>query len=321
MLDLEAGVHLEEPEPGRVIRVDQELDGSRALVVDRRSGSSGRLVQCGTDLSGKARRRRLLDHLLVSALQRAVPLAEDEYAAGVAHDLDLDVANVLDVPLDEDRRVPERTAGLGRGGGNLVGELGQRADDAHAAAAPACRRLDQQWQVRLAGGLHGDRSQHRHARSLHQLLRRDLRPHRLDRGGRRADPDEPGVDDGASELGVLGEEAVAGVDRVRASLPRGRDNEVDAQVGLRRSVARQSYGDVRLADVGQRGIGVGVDSDGLDPESAAGPEDPAGDLGPVGDEESLDGRARQARSSGWVIPSHPENAEAVGALVGRVVDH
>ena len=121
VFDLEAGVHLEEPEPGRVIRVDKELDGSRALVVDRRSGSVGRLVQRGTDLIGKARRRRLLDHLLVASLDGAVTLAEDEYAAGVAHDLDLDVANVLDVPLDEDSRVPERIAGLGRGGGNLVG--------------------------------------------------------------------------------------------------------------------------------------------------------------------------------------------------------
>ncbi len=107
--------------------------------------------------------------------------------------------------------------------------------------------------------------------------------------GIRSDPAEPGVDDGASELGVLGEEAVAGMDRVGASLQRRRDDEVDAQVGLRRGGAGQSHGDVGLADVGQCGIGVGVDGDGLDPESAAGPEDPAGDLGPVGDEESLDG--------------------------------
>ena len=36
--------------------------------------------------------------------------------------------------------------------------------------------------------------------------------------GRRADPDQPGVDDGLGERGVLGEEAVAGVDGVGTGL-------------------------------------------------------------------------------------------------------
>ena len=46
---------------------------------------------------------------------------------------------------------------------------------------------------------------------------------RLDRRRRRADPDQPGVDHGLGELGVLGEEAVAGVHRVGAGpAPRPR---------------------------------------------------------------------------------------------------
>ena len=38
----------------------------------------------------------------------------------------------------------------------------------------------------------------------------------------------------AGEVGVLGEEAVAGVDRVRPGRARRREDEVGAQVGLRR---------------------------------------------------------------------------------------
>ena len=46
----------------------------------------------------------------------------------------------------------------------------------------------------------------------------DLVAEALDRRRRRADPDQPGVDDGLGEVGVLGEEAVAGVHRVGAGL-------------------------------------------------------------------------------------------------------
>ena len=44
--------------------------------------------------------------------------------------------------------------------------------------------------------------------------------HQLDRLRRRPDPDEPGVLDGAAKRGVLGEEAVAGVNGLRAGAAR-----------------------------------------------------------------------------------------------------
>ena len=48
----------------------------------------------------------------------------------------------------------------------------------------------------------------------------DLVAERLDGGRRRADPGQPGVDDRLREVGVLGQEAVAGVHRVGAGLAR-----------------------------------------------------------------------------------------------------
>ena len=54
------------------------------------------------------RRRRLLDELLVATLDRAVALAEEEHGAvRVGEDLRLDVARVLEVPLDVDGVVGE----------------------------------------------------------------------------------------------------------------------------------------------------------------------------------------------------------------------
>jgi hypothetical protein len=68
MLDLQARVHLDEK---HLLSVPNELDGASTDIVD----GSGRFSRSGADqlalLCVECRRRRLLDHLLVSALQRA----------------------------------------------------------------------------------------------------------------------------------------------------------------------------------------------------------------------------------------------------------
>ena len=106
VLDLDARVHLheevlavrgEEPldRPGRAVaararRLDADRTDPRAqLVVDRR-------------------RRRLLDELLMPALDRAVALAEmDDVAVRVGEHLHLDVPRIDDQLLDVDARVGE----------------------------------------------------------------------------------------------------------------------------------------------------------------------------------------------------------------------
>jgi hypothetical protein len=94
--------------------------------------------------------------------------------------------------------------------------------------------------------------------------------------------------DGPGKLCVLGQEAVARVDRVDASPFRGVEDQHDVEVGVGRRVAREPDGGVGLAHVGEVGVGVGVDGHGLDAEPPAAAEDAAGDLGPVGHEESGD---------------------------------
>ena len=54
----------------------------------------------------------------------------------------------------------------------------------------------------------------RHAGRLHRADRLDLVAHQADRVGLGADEDEAGLLDAFGEVGVLGEEAVAGMDRL-----------------------------------------------------------------------------------------------------------
>ena len=143
MLDLEPGVHLEEPEAA--VRVEQELDGRRVDEPGRLGGADrGGVELAALDLV-EARRRRLLDELLVAALERAVTLAEgDDVTVGVADELDLDVTGRPDLALQVDGAVAERRAGLGRSGRQGRGQLVGRRDPAHAPSPATGGRLDQQ---------------------------------------------------------------------------------------------------------------------------------------------------------------------------------
>ena len=156
------------------------------------------------------RRRRLLDELLVTALDRAVALAEmDHRAVLVGEDLHLDVARILEVALDVDRVVGEIRLAFAACG--LVGALDLlgRGDDLEAFPAASGRGLDGDRPavlvpepahlVRRVHGL-GRAGNDRDAGGAHRLPRGDLRAHQLHRLGGRADPDQAGGLDGAREV-------------------------------------------------------------------------------------------------------------------------
>ena len=95
--------------------------------------------------------------------------------------------------------------------------------------------------------------------------------------GRRADEDEAGRLDGLREVGVLGQEAVAGVDRV------GADPLGGADVLLGEEVARDLDGLVGDARVQRAEVVRCGDGHGRDPGFAAGAEDASRDLAAVRD--------------------------------------
>ena len=69
----------------------------------------------------------------------------------------------------------------------------------------------------------------RHAGRFHQRLGADLRAHRADRRRRRADEDDAGLGAGSREVRVLGQEAVARMDRLRAGSLGGVEDALAAR--------------------------------------------------------------------------------------------
>ena len=150
VLDLDPGVELEEPE---VAAVEHELGGARALVADRPREGDRRVAHPRPQLGVERGRRRLLEHLLVATLDRAVPLAEGRHVAVlIGEELDLDVSRPFEEALEEDGVVAERGCRLAPRRSLRLGELFRRTHDAHPAPAAAGGRLDDKREADLLRG-------------------------------------------------------------------------------------------------------------------------------------------------------------------------
>ena len=115
MLDLDAGVHLEEVEAAVV--GEQEFDRPRADVADRRRGLDGGPADLRAKFGRDRRRRRFLDQLLMTALYGAVALADmDDRPLGVGHYLELDMAGADKVSRSGDAPLPKAFSASARGG-------------------------------------------------------------------------------------------------------------------------------------------------------------------------------------------------------------
>ena len=293
VLDLDARVDLEEEEVALV--VEQELERAGVGVLDGARRVDDRAAQLAPHLLGHRDRRALLEQLLVAPLDRALALAEvDDGAVMIAEDLELDVARVLDVLLDVDVADAEGRFRLALRGLERLAQLLHVADDAHAAPAAAGHRLDDHRQAEVLGDLRRlllavDRAvaagQDRHARLLHGAARARLVAEQADHVRRGADElDVAGLAD-FREVGALGEEAVAGMDRVGAGDLGGADDRRHAEVAV--GAARRPDADVLVgeAHVQRVFVRLGIDRDGLDAELLAGVDHPQGDFSAVGDED------------------------------------
>ena len=125
--------------------------------------------------------------------------------------------------------------------------------------------------------------------------RRDLvapRPHRLRRW---TDERDVALAAKARELGVLGEEAVAGVNRVGAGDLRRRHDRWNMQVTAERRRRADAHRFVGEADVKRARVGLGVDGDRGDAELAACADHAERDLTAVRDQDLLERRRRGRR--------------------------
>src|SRR6185437_9067359 len=203
VLDLDPRVQLEEPE---VASVEDEFRSTGAFVADRPGECDCGVAHPSAELRIEGGRRRLLEHLLVTALDRAVALAErDHVAVPVSEELDLDVAWPFEVALAEDRLIAECRRSLAPRRRERLVELLLRAHDAHPATATSGGCLDEEREADL---LRRPARQHRNAGCARGLLRSELVAARPQRRRGRADPRQPGLDHRLGELRALGEEAV-----------------------------------------------------------------------------------------------------------------
>ena len=295
MLDLEPRVHFDEIEfaLGR-----DELDRAGTAIIDNARRRDRGFLQFGALRIAEAGRGRFLDQLLVSALDRAIALEEmDDIAVAIREDLHLDMPRIDQIFLDQQAIVAEGCLRLAPRPRQGFGQCGLVLNDAHAFAAAAGRGFDQH---RIADGarlfrqpciallfamIAGDQ---RHAGLRHQRFRLGFRAHGADRGGGRADEDDAGRLASGSEIRVLGEEAVTGMDRLRAALLCGVDDPRDVEIAL----ARRGWADqdrfIGRRDMQRMSIGLGINRDRADTEALCRAHHAAGDLAAIGDQDFVE---------------------------------
>ena len=96
----------------------------------------------------------------------------------------------------------------------------------------------------------------------------------------------PAADDRGGEGRVLGQEAVARVDRIATRRPGGVDDPVDVEVGLGGCGAAEADRVVGQFDGHRPGVGLAVDDDRGGADLMARPDHADGDLAAVGDEHA-----------------------------------
>jgi hypothetical protein len=150
---LQAGVHLQEVEI--LVFADHELHRARALVLHRLGEGHGLLAHGLARGVGDEGRRRLFDHLLVAALDRAFALVQvNHVAVRIAQHLDLDVARLQHVFFDEHAVVAEAVAGFVAAAGEALEGFLVVEGHAKALAATAGRGLDHDRVADVPGNLH-----------------------------------------------------------------------------------------------------------------------------------------------------------------------
>ena len=220
-------------------------------------------------------RRGLLDHLLVAALDRAVALAEvDHVAVAVGEHLHLDVARVVQIALEVDRGVGEELLAFATGALEGALELLRGERHAEALAAAAAGRLDGDGEAdlrlairsasaRVATGsvVPGTIGTPAACISSRALVLEPIASIALAGGPMNT---IPASSQACANGGVLGQEAVAGVDRLGAGALGRVDDLLDVQVVLRRRPVAEVVGLAGARDVGRVAVELGVDGHARD---------------------------------------------------------
>ena len=293
MLHLNAGVHLNEVVvPGFV---HQKLHRTGADIVDGLGDLHRVTAQRLHRLLGYRPRGGELHHLLIPALERAVPLAQMvDVAVLIGQDLHLDVLGLLQILLHKDIAAAEGLLRLAVY--QLIGglDLLRPVAAAHTASAAAGGGLQNDGEAEADGlfqrvvgvpqrlGAAGDDG---HAALDGDLLGAELIAHLGQHIGGRAHEQDAVFLARPGKIGVLGQKAVAGMDGGDAPAAGKADDAGDVQISAQgRLLLTHQIRLVRLGAEQRIGILVGIDGHGMKPQIVAGAENTHRDLAPVGDQ-------------------------------------
>ena len=211
----------------------------------------------------------------------------------VAEDLDLDVPRALELFARHRARRRRRRSAPPTGSGRTPRGFRLRSARAHAAPPAAGDGLEHDRR--------DSRSTRRTPRASSALLTaapsitgaparraasraKSLSPNSASASRRRADEGQAGLRDGAREAGVLGQEAVARMDRVAARRLGERHDAGGVEIGGG-ACAAERMRFVRLPQVKRGRVVLGIDRDAGDLQFGRGAGDPDGDLAAVGIEQ------------------------------------
>ena len=143
VLDLQAGIGLDEGELAGPVEVDEELERAQILITAGPRERDRGLEYPRAQVHIQRRCRRDLDHFLVAPLQRALALPNmRDRSVPVGRDLHFDVPRPRDEPLGEDGAVAERGLGLRGAARERVLDLLGPVNRAQPAPAAAGDRLE-----------------------------------------------------------------------------------------------------------------------------------------------------------------------------------
>ena len=274
--------------------ISEEFDRSSSEIADCRCSLDGHLSHRATELRCHAVRRRLLDDLLMPALQRAVALEQvDRSPVRVGEHLELDVACFGQEFLDE--QVPVAKAGLGLTPRCLEGrrEHDRIIDAPHAPAAAGGACFDQYRVADLVrppvqkigvGPFSVVTRDDRDTGPLHQpfgVLLETHRPQGLD--GRSYEYDAR-FSACLGECRIFTQETVARVNRFGTGSPRDGDDPVDCEIALRCLRRAEPIRFIGKIDMQSTLVRVGIDCDAPNAHAARSLHYAAGDLAAVCDE-------------------------------------
>lgn len=243
MFHLQSGVHLEK-EKGAALVIDQELKCPCTRILDRLGQRYGSSTEFSPKVWPPLRHERagtLLNHLLVPALDAALPLTESrDLALAVSKDLHLDVVGSRVVPLQEDPRVlkQRRPAGLYRL--KRLSKLALVLTGLQPHPAAAGGRLEHHGVPQALRGPRGIvgapqkalRSRNDgHTGRQGEVPCRVLEAELLDAVRRRSDKVQARGGGRAGEAGILGEKPVPRDDGLRAGILGFFDDLVAVEVG------------------------------------------------------------------------------------------